>query len=338
MTQEERDFELTDSYINGKLSGSELDYVKHKIRNDKSFANQVALKSLLVKAIQKEREKELKTLLSTKPEVSYFSNMWPKKFMIPAAAIVLIAVGSYLALEFWPNSTIKPDYTIGNGSSVNNLPIDNKQNNLENNSNKENVENELFEIVEDTTSPILAANEVLDKKPASQEMTNDKDDASRVSKLQQPKNIAEERDEALLMDNVSASLDKKGDNGSSLIIKNIAVNISEISKEIVVEQIREKGLFKKKKEIEKEEFKTKPLGSTSVSLIEAKNEGYSYTNNKLSLYGSMGSSNIQLLKFGNRLYLKKNNSYYLIQNASVIKPLQKIGNTEIVNVLNQAKN
>lgn len=88
-----------DQYIKDELEGEALDIFKKKLREDEEFAQKVELQKAIVAEIAAQRKAELKDFIQENAKVEYIQNIWGTRWMYASAAIIVVAIGLYFAIQ-----------------------------------------------------------------------------------------------------------------------------------------------------------------------------------------------------------------------------------------------
>lgn len=332
---EERTYHLIDQYLNGELSGRDLDNFKARLK-DPEFAKQVEIQRQIMETIMDERKAELKRYISENSKVNYIKNSWGNTWTYASAAIVILFVSAFFIIKSFDNSNSEQQtVTIAPEAEISEEPTDTTA----------------------TDSNMLAI-----ETPTSNDMQTPDIQESPVE-IHETEN--EEVSEEALTDNFSEMDDDqfKAD-GRPEVAETTTVKRAEIGEEFDAEVKKDKKLSSKSFSVvqlrpdftekdqaasdevlnidtagnDKQELKYKEVSTRTLSVEYWESpvgfNGYKYNYSSLALYGVDKDEAISFKELDNRLYLKRGSKFYHLEKNGSYNKFVAVINPTLLKVLN----
>jgi hypothetical protein len=104
MEEHNKNIDLFDDYLSGKMSDAEKNAFELRLKQDPELKAAFELHQVLVDGIKEAGRAEVKKLLKKEGAVKYFGNLWGQKWTIASAAIFLMFFAMYLVIDKLPST------------------------------------------------------------------------------------------------------------------------------------------------------------------------------------------------------------------------------------------
>lgn len=346
MKSNEQTYHLINSYLSGELRGRELDKFKADLRNDEDFKVAFELQKEIIAAIEANRERELKEMLTqgTKHKaIPMFGNRMPL-VLGTAAAIALLAVAFFtlpkyfstndtessteLAKESDDRPNEKKDITlIDTGAILKELNAD--SNSLAKETPLPTVDQ--TPIVEESLENIEAEEELadMDKSLSEADASTDGIETTSLPKkdiVVDKEETIEGEDEDILKDELIAT--------KTYSVSKVSLDFDKLETE---ESTEAKRSDVNEKVLENAEYKETPTRNLKVehwnSVVNFR--GYQYDGNSLRLYSIPKETPLNFKELDGRLYVELKGDFYQIEQNKNYKRLIEVTNPTLLKVLNE---
>ena len=332
MSREEQTYHLIDRYLQGDLTGRELDEFKAKLK-DPSFQQLVHQQEELINAIKEVRRSELRALMTESQKVKYIQNMWGKSWTYASAAIVALFVSAFFVIKYFasnesqlamePSEEVAEDNQISGDTNIQQTEVDSQTLAIETAPPSPMIElveedEEYAEDMEaspelDTVDPLIEDNAGLaDAAPDSEIPSVDKARA------------ASNRDEVVRKDEFLTGKHVSLQSGSIEYITR-PDSVLGFVEEAGSESAKDFNVIK---------------GNTSSMYVEywesvVNFRGYQFEDGKLEVYGLDPEKPLKLLQMDDRLYLRSEGTYYFINKKSAYSKFVPVTNGGVLDALKQ---
>lgn len=329
MKIDQKTFEQINTYLSGKMQGQKLDKFKAELKKDKKLRQKVEIQRKIIDSINHVREKELKSYLEEQLFKNENLSVSKRKKIILVSICTLVFLVICFLVFISSSRNHKNIHIINDNqdalvdSSMNSgtpkfLKIDSSKAKNIGSSFKidtQNIANTIKEVVNETNDTLL-----LVKKTSLLDTLLESDTNAITSSYHDSM--------SMLIQNDSAT------NNDNYIEKDSLID----TRFIPIKAVRSELEIQKNDTLKMLESEIKTGYSSHMSVEIWKSvvnfTGYIYKNNKLQLFGINILDNIQLISLEDRLYLKKNKTYYLIIEDSA-KRFIPIKNPILLDVLNE---
>lgn len=356
MSEEENIHDLIDQYLRGELERDELDRFRNRMRHEPDFAREVELHRSIVEGVRKVREKELKDYLRENAKVEYIGNIWGSRWLYASAAIIVVMVGMFFFIK-------KLD--TGNQLAQDEQSADEVQKEILKPQNGYVTKNADTDEVNDTTAPEMELPQLVVVEDG-EEMTLRSGAVSPehdMSKLGEEERILEgdqildsmvKTDELIASINytvtvISSAIRREKDKSDTLDAYFRDADSKAVTVTTTDESKSKKGRLFRKSDEEDAKPESEVASEPSSTAAKITNrpisvqfwsspvnfKGYKYNGQTLLLYGVDPSENIEFKEYGNQLYLKRGNQYYIINLANDYKKFTRLTNTAVIKELNR---
>jgi hypothetical protein len=110
MEENNKNIDLFDDYLSGKMSDAEKNAFELRLKQDPELKAAFELHQVLVDGIKEAGRAEAKKLLQKEGAVKYFGNLWGQKWTIASAAIFLMFFAMYLVIDKLPSTFNKKQF------------------------------------------------------------------------------------------------------------------------------------------------------------------------------------------------------------------------------------
>ena len=330
---EERTYHLIDQYLNGELSGRDLDNFKAKLK-DPEFATQVEIQRQIMETIKDERKAELKRYITENSKVNYIKNSWGNTWTYASAAIVILFVSAFFIIKSFDNSsqqqetvTVAPEDksseepadTSASDSGMLAIEIPASQEAVTNDAPHETIE------ISETENEEVVQEELLD------EFDGIHDDAEGDI---QPSVAAESTSQKRLEINTEFDPEVKKDqkiSAKSFAVIQLRPDFKEVDKASADEVVTEDST-------EAKSLRYKEVSSRTLNVEYWKSpvgfNGYKYNYSSLALYGVDEEESISFKELDNRLYLKRGAKFFHLEKNGSYNKFVAVTNPTLLKVLN----
>lgn len=294
MRTPEENISLFDAYLKGSLSQDEKSKFEAQLSLDPDFAKEFEWYKLVVLGIQESRKEELKNYIKANAKITYWGNVWGRSWNIASAAIMVLALASYLVVKFY----VKPQ------SETNKEIAQNLDSNSNTNSTLQAPANNESEALKEEEKKLSEAPKIDLKKndlPTLKESPQEDSEISLADVSEDEITLTPEQKEIPKIGNSNvekASASKKEEDikiKSDVLIQNFNINILLIS--------------------EDESVKTDRPIKVNIWQSPVNFKGYSFNGKEINLFGVEDPKSIEIYSISNEYFLIKDADYFKIENT-----------------------
>ena len=320
MSINEETYDLIDAYYKGELFGESLDIFHAKMKNDPAFKLAYEKRILLIKAIERNKENELKKLLKSEGKVEYFQNVWSTKWVIASSIIVLIFSIAYLLIDLNKTDHITISESRQPPKPV--ATVDSIQKQISDSIiASDSLTDHLVVIdqyIEEEES--IMTQEIKMPQPAQIEIVEDDEIPEEKFEMDKetPKAINLEEIEKIVAD-------------SLLFVTTIQATIFSTNTETFYKDSKRKRRNKEASQKKSSTFQQIKVEYWKSSVYD---RGYKFFSNRLQLFGINPSTAIEIMGLEKTFFLKKDGTLYKLLPNSTFQNLLIETNPKIIEKLN----
>ncbi len=294
MRTPEENIILFDSYIKGSLSQTEKSNFEEQLKNDSELAKEFEWYKLVVVGIQESRKAELKNYIKENAKINYWGNVWGRSWNIASAAIIVLALASYLVVQYYVKPNLEKKDQLAQNLDTLNIDDSLRNPHLANNGHLETLNEPISKNIETTqgnvskNAPVLK--EDLEKSIAQQiEIVEDENFEVTKDDVIPEATIAEEKVANTVKKEEGLSI------SSDVLLNTFSINILLID--------------------EDESVKTDRPIKVNFWKSPVNFKGYSFNGKEINLFGVEDQKSVEIYTVSGEFILIKDALFYKIENT-----------------------